>query len=260
MTGAAAMAGQSALRSGAGLATVATFSHCLGQVASFSPCYTTLPLPTDHGGDLSPDAADVLFGCGADAIACGPGLGNSQGARRVTSRLFRQATCPLVIDADGLNNLSLDREPLSPAAGPRLLTPHPGEFRRLVEAVGWPPAADRSQQRRQAVRLAAEHDLIVVLKGHRTLITDGKEEFENTSGNPGMATAGSGDVLTGVIVALIGQKLSPLEAARLGVYVHGLAGDLAAEQKGQIGMIATDLIDALPAAMLELSKRPGGAP
>ena len=150
----------------------------------------------------------------------------------------------MVIDADGLNALAESPGILAKGGGPRVLTPHPGEFRRLVGQA----AADREQQELMAVQLAANSGVVIVLKGHRTLITDGKTRLHNSTGNPGMASGGSGDVLTGIITALICQSMAPLEAAQLGVHLHGLAGDLAAAELGQESMIASDLVGFLTSA------------
>jgi NAD(P)H-hydrate epimerase len=159
--------------------------------------------------------------------------------------MYQSLPQPMVIDADGLNCLARERIDLRNAAGPRVLTPHPGEFRRLLD-----PASLRTDHLRStAPDWARDQGVVLVLKGHRTLITDGDHVFENLTGNPGMATAGSGDVLTGVLVALLGQGLDPLPAARLAVYLHGLAGDIGARELGQVSLIARDLIDYLPAAI-----------
>jgi NAD(P)H-hydrate epimerase len=156
---------------------------------------------------------------------------------------------PLVLDADGLNALAEDAAALRRAPAPRILTPHPGEMARLTgQGIG------EVQQSRKAValRFARENRAVVALKGHRSVVTDGRRAFVNPTGNPGMATGGAGDVLTGAIAALIGQHLAPFEAAVLGTYAHGLAGDLAAERFGQIGLIATDILDFLPQAFRKL--------
>jgi NAD(P)H-hydrate epimerase len=145
--------------------------------------------------------------------------------------------------------LAEKRDALPGPAGPRIWTPHPGEFRRFIPGESLP----REQLEQQAIELAKSTHSVIVLKGHRSLITDGSQSFHNTTGNPGMATGGCGDVLTGIITALICQGLAPLEAARLGVHVHGLAGDLAAEELGQVAMIASDLIRFLPPALQRIS-------
>ena len=154
--------------------------------------------------------------------------------------------CPVVFDADALNALVQDVSALKVAPGPRVLTPHPGEFRRLVGDMDATIAVLRSQ----VMDFAKEHQAVVILKGHRSLVTDGQQLVENKTGNPGMATGGAGDVLTGVVAALIGQGLRPFEAARLGAHLHGLAGDLARDDLGETSLIASDLPRYLGAAFL----------
>jgi len=245
MTGAVAMAGLAALRGGAGLVRLAVPEPCLETIAAHEPSYMTVGLPADRAGRISLDArqkiADSLGP--ATVLACGPGLGRSLGLEVLVTWLYGELAKPMVIDADGLNALAARPEVLGRPAGPRILTPHPGEFARLA---GRQVAAD--QRHAMAVELAARWGAVVVLKGHRTLITDGRRQAINTTGNPGMATGGSGDVLTGLIAALACQGLTALDAARLGVYLHGLAGDLAAERLGQEALIASDLIRFLPEA------------
>ena len=180
----------------------------------------------------------------ATVVGCGPGLGRSLGLTALVARLYQHLAQPMVVDADGLNALSARPEILAHPGGPRILTPHAGEFARLL-GVDRVPA---DQQQARAVEFAARFGVVLVLKGHRTLITDGRCEAINPTGNPGMATGGTGNVLTGLITALACQHLSPFDAARLGVYLHGLAGDLAAEELGQESLIAADLIRYLPAA------------
>ena len=152
----------------------------------------------------------------------------------------------MVLDADALNALAGVPNGLAKPGGPRILTPHPGEFARLTNASG--TANSRADQTARARQFAKEHGCVIVLKGHCTFITDGKGHVENKTGNPGMATGGTGDVLTGVITALLCQGLSPPDAAVLGTHVHGLAGDLAAQELGQVSLIASDLLRYLPKA------------
>lgn len=249
MAGAVALAGMAALRGGAGLVRLAVPEVCLETVASFEPSYMTVPLPCDRAGRISWRARGeiVELAEAADAVACGPGLGRSAGLEALVSDLYARLGKPMVVDADGLNALSARREVLGSPGGARILTPHPGEFARLM-------GRDRvaaHEREPAAVELAGHCGVVVVLKGHRTLITDGRQRATNTTGNPGMATGGSGDVLTGLVTALACQGLAPFEAARLGVFLHGLAGDLAAAELGQQAMIASDLIRFLPAAMTQ---------
>ena len=249
MAGAVALAGMAALRGGAGLVRLAVPEVCLETVASFEPSYMTVPLPCDRAGRISWRARGEIVELAetADAVACGPGLGRSAGLEALVSDLYARLGKPMVVDADGLNALSARREVLGSPGGARILTPHPGEFARLM-------GRDRvaaHEREPAAVELAGHCGVVVVLKGHRTLITDGRQRATNTTGNPGMATGGSGDVLTGLVTALACQGLAPFEAARLGVFLHGLAGDLAAAELGQQAMIASDLIRFLPAAMTQ---------
>ena len=249
MAGAAALCGASALRSGAGLVRVATSAEVQSTVASFEPCYMTYPLPHDSDGLISLEpsipALERLV-AQADVLAVGPGLGQSDGIRHLVRWVIESTDKPLVLDADGLNALAVQDELLSRLTRPVVLTPHPGEFARLTRTDTAAVQADRVN--RAAAFAASSEHLIVVLKGAGTVVTDGRRYFVNRTGNPGMATGGSGDVLTGVIAALIGQRLNAFEAAQLGVYMHGLAGDIARDQGGTIGMIAGDIVDCLPDA------------
>lgn len=255
MAGAIAMAGMSALRSGAGLVKLATPSACQTTVAGFEPSAMTIPLPCDADGRISLAALPVISEIAKEAtvVALGPGLDRSDELVEVVARLYDTLTQPMVVDADALNALSRRPAALEHAAGPRVLTPHPGEFGRLIGRNEIPIAQRENLARVFAKRTGA----ILVLKGHRTVITDGRQLALNETGNPGMATGGTGDVLTGIITALVCQKLSPYDAARLGAHVHGLAGDLAASELGEVGMIASDLIEYLPTAWQLVETREG---
>jgi ADP-dependent NAD(P)H-hydrate dehydratase len=277
MSGAAALAGMAALRGGAGLVRVAVPDACLDAVAGFEPCYTTIPLPCDAAGRIAAAALPILReeAQKATAIALGPGLGRSADLDKLAGVLYREIEKPLVVDADALNALSTQPEVfLAPPAGPRVLTPHPGEFARLIgnkldgEKMGTGsepgkcnktekvsrevPVPLFSPRQEAAVALAAKSGAVILLKGHHTLITDGTRRALNATGNPGMATGGSGDVLTGLITALLCQNLSPFDAARLAAHLHGLAGDLAAKELGEVSLIARDLIGFLPRAFASL--------
>jgi NAD(P)H-hydrate epimerase len=249
MAGAPALAGASALRSGAGLVRVASPAEVHATVASFEPSYMTYPLPCDEEGIVSfKSSRGVLERLieQADVVAAGPGLGRSDEATALVRWLVESAGKPLVLDADALNALQGSVDLLGSLKHPAVITPHPGEFARLVDAPIEHVQADRENQ---AAGLASRFErLVVVLKGHGTVVTDGARVYVNRTGNPGMATGGSGDALTGVVAALLGQKLPPFQAAQLGVYVHGLAGDIARDQNGEIGLIAGDIVDALPDA------------
>lgn len=245
MSGAIALAGLAALRCGAGLVRLATADACQSIVAGYQPEYMTVGLPSDRRGRISHRALGALLtACAeADVVALGPGLGRSLGLELLVSRLYRDVAAPMVVDADALNALAKRAAPLADHRGPRILTPHPGEFARLIPASA---RAERQAMEAAAQRLADEAAIVVVLKGHRTLVTDGRQDYHNTTGNPGMATGGTGDVLTGVIAALLGLRFSPFEAAQRGVYAHGRAGDDAASRLGEVSMLPTDLIASLP--------------
>lgn len=253
MAGAAALCGAGCLRSGAGLVRVASPAEVQPTVATFEPSYMTYPLPNDPDGLLDFEAArgplERLLSH-ADVLAIGPGLGQSEGLRRFVRWVVESVDLPTVLDADGLNGLAGQTEALRNLKRPLVLTPHPGEFARLTGA-----SVDRVQADREgaAAALAATAEpLVVVLKGAGTVVTDGRRVSVNTTGNPGMASGGVGDVLTGVIAAMLGQKLPAFEAARLGVYAHGLAGDIARDQNGEVGLIAGDVVDSLADAFYHL--------
>jgi NAD(P)H-hydrate epimerase len=185
----------------------------------------------------------------ASVLAVGPGLGRHNSLQEMICQLYAELPQPMIVDADALNILADVGADLAQHRGPRVLTPHPGEFCRMIKK----QIEDRQKLEDQAIRMAESASVITVLKGYRTLVTDGATPYHNETGNPGMATAGCGDVLTGMIASLIGQGLTPLEAAEWGCYLHGMAGDLAAEDKGQVSMIATDIIEYLPKAITACS-------
>ncbi|MHC4404500.1 MAG: NAD(P)H-hydrate dehydratase [Planctomycetota bacterium] len=246
MAGAAALAGMAALRGGAGLVRMAVPDACLDTVAAVEPSYMTAALPSDRAGRIAWSAREKIeeLAAAATVVACGPGVGRSLGLDALIHWMYARLPQPMVVDADGLNALAARRHALAEPGGPRVLTPHPGELARLlgVERV----AADKRNA--AAIGLAARLGVVIVLKGHQTRVTDGRQQAINTTGNPGMATGGSGDVLTGLIAALACQSLSPFDAAQLGAYLHGLAGDLAADELGQESLVASDLVRFLPEA------------
>jgi ADP-dependent NAD(P)H-hydrate dehydratase len=251
MSGAAALAGRAALRAGAGLVRVATPKSVLPIVAAIEPSFTTIALPEDSVGRISAKAIHAILEATGenDAVAFGPGIGTSGALRSILETLFEQESLRLVIDADGLNNLAGIKNWPARLKAKLILTPHPGEMKRLWSGLLREELpADRQEQ---ALQLAQQTHTIVVLKGAGTVVTDGEKVYINKTGNPGMATAGSGDVLTGVIIALLGQGLNDFDAAVLGVYIHGLAGDIAAEKIGQVSLMTTDIIDSLPGAFLK---------
>lgn len=251
MAGAISLAGMATLRAGAGLVTLAVPDRCQTTVAGYEPSYMTVGVQSDDAGRIAAAAEETItaLAAAATAVALGPGLGRAAGLEGLVGSLYGTLVQPMVVDADALYALSRRRKVLAAPGGPRILTPHAGEFARLT-GESPPTAADRACK---AAELAGRCGVVVVLKGHQTVVSDGSKTFLGTTGNPGMATGGSGDVLTGVITAMLCQGLPPLAAARLGVHVHGLAGDLAAAQLGQVGMIARDLLDFLPKAFLEMA-------
>ena len=279
MIGAPALVANAALRSGAGLVTVACPRSIQLAVATLCPCATTMPLPEDDAGRLAPRAAlqqlrkaGLLSPATAPTVlAAGPGLGRGDARfdRELLSLFdaFRnRAGVPAVLDADALYAM---RGICGASQGRRrnashartIITPHPGEMAGLWGVSSGDVQGDRKGVAiRTARALSAGIDSeverpVVVLKGHRTVVTDGVRIWVNQTGNPGMATGGSGDVLTGVIAALVAQKMSLLDAAVLGVHLHGCAGDIAATQTGPHGLIATDLIEHLPVAFQRHARR-----
>jgi ADP-dependent NAD(P)H-hydrate dehydratase len=251
MSGAAILCGKAALRGGAGLVKVAVPHEILPTVAAGDPCYMTVPLSQDGTGLLDFPALAEIFAMEQTqtVLAVGPGLGRGTELSRMLPELVGKASRPLVLDADGLNAFAGQAGKLHTAGVPLIITPHPGEMGRLLVVA---THVVQSRREEMAVRCAREHRLIVVLKGHGTIVTDGQRLYRNTTGNPGMSTGGTGDVLTGLIAALVGQGLEPFAAAQLGVYLHGRAGDLARERVGEVSLIATDLLDFLPAAIRQL--------
>ena len=250
-SGAAAIAGTSALRAGAGLVRVATPETILPIVAAIQPCFTTIPLP-DKDGRISKKAIDTILKAAEenDILAFGPGIGIGPGPKTILEALLKIENLRMVIDADGLNNLAKLGDWPKFCKANLILTPHPGEMKRIWTSLLRKPLPQDRQT--QALEFAAASNTAVVLKGHQTIVADCEKFYINTTGNPGMATAGAGDVLTGIIAALCGQGLNNFDAAVLGVYVHGLAGDLAVEKVGQISLIATDIVDNLPQAFKNL--------
>lgn len=244
-TGAAAMAARAALRTGAGLITVATPRQVWPIVAAKLDEPMVMPMAEDKAGRLSLQAAPALVQLLAKADACliGPGLGRSEELDALVAALVGEARCPVVLDADGINAMAGHIDRLREAACPLILTPHDGEFLRLSPGAALPPA-DFDTRADRAMMLARQLGAVVLLKGYRTAITDGKRLYRNETGNPGMATGGSGDVLAGMLVSLLGQGLAPLEAAAAAAWLHGAAGDRCAAERGEYGMTPSDLIDA----------------
>ncbi len=254
-TGAAAMAGKSALKMGAGLVTVGTPASCLPIVARSMPELMTEPLAETPEKTISEEALPRVLDLlkDKDALMIGPGISTHPSTVQFLLKLIPRIKIPVVIDADGLNNLSAKPDLLRFLSGPAILTPHPGEFARLLR-VSIEEVLD--QRLELAPAFSKKHGVFLVLKGYRTLIaTPDGHVFINPTGNPGMATAGSGDVLSGMIASEIIQEKDLPGAILAAVYVHGLAGDLAAAQLGEKFITAGNIINALPRALKEMGER-----
>ena len=255
-TGAAYLAAMGALRSGAGLVTVATPGSCLPIVASMAPELMTEPLAEFEAGTVTGEDIERVLELPQDVLACGPGLGRTAAAGDFVRTLLDRATVPLVLDADALTVLADDPGRLTGREERAvIITPHPGEMARLIGS-----SVEEVQANRIGVAtdFATTHHVYVVLKGHRTIIaTPEGHAYINPTGNPGMATGGTGDVLTGIIAAWLAQLLDADAACRLGVFLHGAAGDLAEAEHGQAAMLASDLIDELGHALAVLTAPAG---
>lgn len=239
-TGAAELAAMGALRCGAGLVYLAVPQSIYPIMAVKLTEAIVLPMP-DEGGMLCaralPEISKLLPKM--DAVLAGPGMGQSEGTLEIVRYVLESFEGPVVLDADGINVISRHTDILRGRRAPTVLTPHDGEFQRLGGTI----LSDRMQSARE---LALELNCIVLLKGHRTVVTDGTSFYRNNTGNPGMAVGGSGDLLAGVITALIGQGIRPPEAAACGAWLHGRAGDICADQIGQYGMLPSDMLNVLP--------------
>ncbi len=259
MSGAPCLSGLAALRGGAGLVAVAVPAGIVPIVAGVEPSYMTIPLPEDEEGRIAFDAWRTLRPHveRADAVAIGPGLGTSDGLRSLVQWLLETSAGPLVVDADGLNALSLlpalweERSAGDSATRPAwVLTPHPGEFARLT---GRPAPSAPNEREQAAAEFAASRRVVLLLKGRHSIVTDGTRLAVNQTGNSGMGTGGTGDILTGLIASLLAQGMTAFDAAQLGSHLHGLAGDLAAAELSEPGLIASDLPRYLGRAWLKLS-------
>ena len=239
-TGAAYLAAMGTLRAGAGLVFLGVPESIYGIEAVKLNEAIVFPLP-DEDGKLSEKAIPEILERlpKVDAVLIGPGLGQSEGTYRVVEAVLQKAQCPVVLDADGINVVAAHMDILRKRTAPTILTPHTGEFARL--------GGDMEAGRQVAAeKMAEDLGCVMLLKGSGTVITDGSTTYINPTGNPGMAVGGSGDVLAGIITALLGQGISALEAAACGAWVHGAAGDICAEEIGQYGMLPTDMLAVLP--------------
>ena len=239
-TGAAYLAAMGALRCGAGLVFLGTAESIYEIEAVKLNEAIVFPLPDEDGKLCACAIPEIMERIPKmDAVLIGPGLGQSEGTFDVVKAVLEWAACPVVLDADGINLIASHKDVVRGRTAPTILTPHAGEFSRL----GGSTQEDRVSA---AEKMAKEMDCIMVLKGHNTVITDGTTTYINPTGNPGMAVGGSGDVLAGIITALIGQGITPLQAAACGAWLHGAAGDLCADEIGLYGMLPTDMVTVLP--------------
>lgn len=239
-TGAAYLAAMGALRSGVGLVFLGVPERIYAIEAVKLNEAIVFPLPDEAGKVSAAAIPEILQRLPQmDAVLIGPGMGQSEGVYQVVKAVLKNAVCPVVMDADGINVLAAHKNILRERTAPTILTPHAGEFARLGGTVN----GDRQTA---AEVMARELGAIMLLKGRGTVITDGETTYINPTGNPGMAVGGSGDVLAGIITALLGQGLHPLEAAACGAWLHGAAGDICAAEIGQYGMLPTDMVAVLP--------------
>jgi len=253
MTGAAALASTGALLSGSGLVT-------LGIPKSLNPIMEakltevmTKPLPETDDQTLSEGAFSkiIKFAEKVNCVAIGPGLSRNSSTEKLVKELVVSLDKPMVLDADGINALEGNARILSSAKAPIVVTPHPGEMARLVSLSR---EAIVKAKEKVAKNFASKYNVVCVLKGHRTVVAGPKgKTYVNLTGNPGMASGGAGDVLIGMIASFIGQGIKPFDAARLGVFLHGLAGDLAAKEKGEASLIASDILEKLPEAIKKMT-------
>jgi ADP-dependent NAD(P)H-hydrate dehydratase / NAD(P)H-hydrate epimerase len=253
-TGAAHLAAVGALRSGAGLVTIATPRSCVAAVAAMMPEYMTEPLDETSGGAVDFSAADRVLDLKADVIAIGPGLGQDPSTAAFVQAIVERSGVPLVLDADALNAYAGDPDRLVGRDGVDvIITPHPGEMARLLNISIEQVQSERVERARE---FAASHRVHVVLKGHRTIVAGPEgRTFVNLTGNAGMATGGTGDLLTGMIAAWFAQLLDAEAACKLAVYLHGCAGDLAEADEGELALLPTDIAAHLGDAVLELTAR-----
>lgn len=239
-TGAAALAAMGALRSGAGLVYLAV-PECIYEIEATKLTEPVIYPVKDDNGTYSVEAVSEVLSLlsGKDAVLIGPGIGQSAGSQAVTKAVLESFDGPVVLDADGINVMREHKDILRGRDCPTIMTPHPGEFQRFGYTISNGRVAS-------AMDMANDLGITVLLKGHESVITDGQTCYINPTGNSGMATGGSGDVLSGIVVSLLGQGLSALEATACGAWLHGAAGDICAKEIGQYGMLPSDMIHVLP--------------
>lgn len=250
MLGAAALTSLSAMRAGAGLVTLGIpESLNLAAQKKISPVIMTWPLPETATQSLSAKAFPLIKKelRRYNAIVLGPGLSQDPSTKKLILKIIASCDNPLVIDADAINALASNPDVLKKTKSPKILTPHAGEMGRLIKR---PVSFSEKNRSNVSKNFARRHNCVLVLKGHRTLVAEPKGNiYINKTGNVGMATAGSGDVLTGIIGAFLAQKIDAFNAAKTAVFIHGKAGDMAARQKGKTALIASDIIGSLPSAL-----------
>lgn len=248
-TGAAILSSLSALKIGAGYVTLATVEDAANITHSFSPDIPTIELKQTESGTISSDNTNSVIGLSKnfDVISIGSGLGRNEETARFATEFIKENQKPIVIDADGLNSLS--EIGIEKIGGNSVITPHPKELSRLIDV---PVEIILSDRKYYAVETAKSLETIVVLKGHNTVVTDGKSVYINESGCSALAKAGSGDILTGMITGLMSQNTNPLFATILGVYLHGLTGDIAAESLTEYSVLASDLLNFIPNAIKKI--------
>lgn len=251
MAGAVNLTSRAALRTGSGL-VYSIVPESLELILSIKLTEAIIkPIGDKNIGYFTKDSLEQILKAtkNMDALALGPGLGIDEERIYLVGELIKNINIPLVIDADGLNCLSKNINILKEVNYPIILTPHHGEMSRLL---GRDIKNIESNRVKYAKEFSQKYNVFTVLKGHKTLVASPEGDiYINHTGNPGMATAGSGDVLTGIIVSLLGQGLKPFDSARLGVYLHGLAGDLAKEDKGEFGLIAGDILEKIPLGIMK---------
>ncbi|MBN1354507.1 MAG: NAD(P)H-hydrate dehydratase [Candidatus Omnitrophica bacterium] len=252
MTGAAYLASQAAILAGSGLVTCGVPESLNGIMEVKLTEVMTLPLPETKEASLDTRAEEKIvdFAEKCDVVGVGPGISRNKNTQKLVKNLLKRLKKPVVLDADGIIALGTDCDILKKRKYPTVLTPHEGEMSYVT---GKRINAIRASRKTVAETFAKKYGVILALKGAGTIVAGaGNDPYVNTTGNSGMATAGAGDVLTGMITSFIGQGIAPYSAAVIGVYLHGLAGDIAAKEKGQFSLIATDLLDKLPQAIKEV--------
>lgn len=247
MSGAPCLASSAALRTGSGLVytMVPDIISDIVEIKSLEAIVKSFK-SGDEGFSKASIKEIIDFSSKLDVLALGPGLGLDLDRIELVDYLLKNSNCPLVLDADGINALAKSKDALKDTKKKIVLTPHSMEFSRLINV---DVATIEANRKKYALEFAKKYEVVLVLKGHETVVCDSKRVYINTTGNPGMATAGSGDVLTGIITSLLGQGIESFNAAKLGVYLHGLAADMVKEEIGEHGLIASDIIKSIPFAI-----------